>query len=391
VAEERGWIPLGPPREAWEGTLSPPRQSVNGDRFSDRSAIISDVHPLRLLQVGLGAHGRSWACRVIPDIKEVELVGYVDSDPYALDALRKEARVPADRCFESLNEAIAATRPEALLNTTALAGHVPVTTAALSAGLHVLVEKPFASTLRAAEELVDMAAARNLVLMVSQNYRYFPAPRAIAALVHGSGLGKLHQVSIDFRRDSPPRPNGRSRHHLEEQPLLVDMSIHHFDLLRLILDGEPESIYCEAWNPEWTAFSGPTVAVATINFERDVMVSYRGSWISAGHPTAWAGEWSLEFENGEVEWAGRGDDMTHDEVLIRPRSGDRRSATLEPMSRTGPWGTLAEFATAVRTDQEPETSGRNNLGTIALMSAAVESSTRRQSVVISRTGEALAI
>jgi predicted dehydrogenase len=355
VAEERGWIPLGPPREAWEGTLSPPRQSVNGDRFSDRSAIISDVHPLRLLQVGLGAHGRSWACRVIPDIKEVELVGYVDSD------------------------------------TTALAGHVPVTTAALSAGLHVLVEKPFASTLRAAEELVDMAAARNLVLMVSQNYRYFPAPRAIAALVHASELGKLHQVSIDFRRDSPPRPNGRSRHHLEEQPLLVDMSIHHFDLLRLILDGEPESIYCEAWNPEWTAFSGPTVAVATINFERDVMVSYRGSWISAGHPTAWAGEWSLEFENGEVEWAGRGDDMTHDEVLIRPRSGDRRSATLEPMSRTGPWGTLAEFATAVRTDQEPETSGRNNLGTIALMSAAVESSTRRQSVVISRTGEALAI
>jgi predicted dehydrogenase len=169
------------------------------------------------------------------------------------------------------------------------------------------------------------------------------------------------------------------------------MSIHHFDLLRLILNGEPERIYCEAWNPEWTAFSGPTAALATINFERDVVVSYRGSWISAGTPTSWAGEWRLEFENGEVTWTSRDDDMTHDQVLVRPRSGNRRSATLEPMSRTGPWGTLAEFATAVRTDQEPETSGRNNLGTIALMSAAVESATRRESVVISRTGEALAI
>jgi predicted dehydrogenase len=349
------------------------------------------VDPLRLLQVGLGAHGRSWARRVIPEVKEVELVGYVDSDPYALDALREEARVPADRCFESLNEAIAATQPEALLNTTALAGHVPVTSAALGVGLHVLVEKPFAPSLRAAEELVGMAAARNVVVMVSQNYRYFPAPRAIAALVRGSALGKLHQVSIDFRRDSPPRPDGRIRHHLEEQPLLVDMAIHHFDLLRLILNCEPERIYCEAWNPEWTAFSGPTVALATINFESDVVVSYRGSWISAGPPTAWAGEWHLEFENGEVDWTSRDDDMTHDRVMIRSRSGKTRSATLHAIPRTGPWGTLTEFASAIRADREPETSGHNNLGTIALMSAAVESANRRASVVISRTGEALAI
>jgi predicted dehydrogenase len=349
------------------------------------------VNPLRLLQVGLGTHGRSWARRVIPEIKEVELVGYVDSDPYALDALREEARVPADRCFESLNEAIAATQPEALLNTTALAGHVPVTSAGLGAGLHVLVEKPFAPSLRAAEELVGMAAARDLVLMVSQNYRFFPAPRAVAALVHGSALGKLHQVSIDFRRDSPPRPNGRSRHHLEEQPLLVDMSIHHFDLLRLILDCEPERVYCEAWNPEWTAFSGPTVALATINFESGVVVSYRGSWISAGQATAWAGEWRLEFEHGEVVWTSRDDDMTHDRVVVRPRSGKARTATLPALPRTGPWGALTEFATAIRTDREPETSGRDNLGTIALMSAAVESARRHESVLISRTGEALAI
>ena len=81
------------------------------------------VNPLRVLQVGLGPHGRNWARRVVPEIKEVELVGYVDSDPRALDVLREEAPVPADRCFESLQEAIAATQPEAVLVTTALPGH----------------------------------------------------------------------------------------------------------------------------------------------------------------------------------------------------------------------------------------------------------------------------
>lgn len=169
----------------------------------------------------MGPHGRNWARRVVPGVPEVELVAFVDRDPNALDALREEAKVPAELCFESLNEAIVATQPQALLNTTALPAHVPVTKAALEAGLHVLVEKPFAPSLAGAEELVGDAAVRGLVLMVSQNYRFFPAPRAIASMVHESALGKLYEVSIDFRRFSAANPNGRGRHHLEEQPLLV--------------------------------------------------------------------------------------------------------------------------------------------------------------------------
>src|SRR5690349_8060392 len=295
----------------------------------------------------MGAHGRNWAKRVLPDIAEAEVVAYVDSDPYALDALRQETNPRPDMVFETLREAIAATQPEALLNTTALQGHVPVTRAALDAGLHVLVEKPFAPSIGAAHELVDVAAQAGLVLMISQNYRYFPAPRAIAEIVKEGRLGKLHEVSIDFRRYSTAGPSGRGRHHLEEQPLLVDMSIHHFDLLRSILGAEPLRIYCEAWNPKWTDFSGPSATVASIAFD-GVVVSYRGSWVSAGPLTPWAGEWRMEFEHGEVVWDSRDDDMSHDRVMIRPRGGRARTVALAPMERTGGWGTLTEFANAVR-------------------------------------------
>lgn len=326
----------------------------------------------------------------MPDVPEVEMVAYVDKDPCALDALRQEARVPAEVCFESLTEAIAATQPQALLNTTALPAHGTVTKAALEAGLHVLVEKPLAPSLAVAQELVDAAATRGLILMVSQNYRFFPAPRAIAAMVHESALGRLYEVSIDFRRFSPLPANGRGRHHLEEQPLLVDMSIHHFDLLRLILSREPRRIYCEAWNPEWTAFSGPSVAVASIDFEGGVVVSYRGSWISAGPVTPWAGDWRMEFENGEVTWTSAADsDVTLDKVIVRTRDGQEREVTLKPLPRTGTFGTLTEFASAIATGREPETSGRHNLGTIALMAAAVESAALREPVAIQRTGEAI--
>ena len=346
------------------------------------------MNPLRIVQVGLGPHGRNWAKRVIPDTKEVDVVAFVDTDPHAIEMLREEAKVPADRCFESLTEAIAVTQPQAMLITTALPGHVPVIEAGLAAGLHILVEKPFAPSLAAARKLVDAAATKNLVLMVSQNYRFFPAPRAIAALVRESRLGRLHEVSIDFRRFSP----GQGRHQLEEQPLLVDMSIHHFDLLRLILNAEPARIYCEAWNPPWTTFTGPSVAVASIVFEGGVVVSYRGTWISSGPVTPWAGDWRLEFEHGEVFWTSREDDgVLHDKVVARQRLGKARTVALPSMPRTGPWGTVTEFVNAVQAGREPETSGRNNLGTIALVEAAVASATRREPVAISRSGEALAI
>ena len=354
----------------------------------ERSRIISRVTPLRIVQVGLGAHGRNWARRVLPDISEVDVVGYVDSDTHALAMLREEMKPRPDLLFESLKEAIGATQPEALLNTTALPGHVPVTRAALDAGLHVLVEKPFAPSITAAQELVDVATRAHLVLMVSQNYRYFPAPRAIAALVRDGSLGRLHEISIDFRKYSTIGPNGRGRHHLEEQPLLVDMSIHHFDLLRLILGREPERIFCEAWNPSWTPFNGPSATVASIAFP-GVVVSYRGSWISSAPPTPWAGRWSLEFERGEVFWTNQDEDMAHDRVVVRPHGGHPHSAKLTKMTRTGPWATITEFVDCVRSGREPETSGRHNLGTIAFVAAAVESATVHEPVSIYRTGEAL--
>jgi len=342
------------------------------------------------MQVGLGAHGRGWARQVLPGIPEVEVVAYVDSSPYALHALKEELRPRPSIVFESMREAINATHPEAVLNTTALPAHVATTKSALEAGLHVIVEKPFAPTIGEAQQLVDMAARGELVLMVSQNYRFFPAPRAIAQIVREGSLGRLHEVSIDFRRYSPAGPTGRGRHHLEEQPLLQDMSIHHFDLLRLIVGAEPERIYCEAWNPQWTAFSGPSAAVASINFG-GVVVSYRGSWITAAPVTAWAGRWSLEFENGEVFWTNSDDDMAHDKVVVRPRGARPRSAPLRPMARTGPAATMTEFVESVRTGREPETSGRHNLGTIAFVAAAIESAAVHEPVSIFRTGEALPV
>jgi len=307
--------------------------------------------------------------------------------------LQKQMGISSGRCFSSLQAALDAFGADAVLNTTTLSGHAPVTRAALEAGLHVLVEKPFAETLECAQELVELAAARGVTLMVSQNYRFFPAVRTAARLVHEGSLGELYEVSVDFRRNDPAPPNPKRRHHTHDtQPLLIDMSIHHFDLLRLVLGRAPLAISCRAWNPPWSGYLGPPVGVASMLFEGDLEVSYRGSWISAGPETAWAGEWRMEFEQGHLFWTSRGEDnRLEDRVMWRPRRGRARGITLSTMPHIDRAGSLAEFAASLRANREPETSGRDNLGTIALMSAAVESAARREWVQVSQQGSQVAI
>jgi predicted dehydrogenase len=342
---------------------------------------------MRILQVGMGSWGRYWLRRMVPQVPEAEVVGCVDVDPEALALTREQVEVPtADRFFTSLPAALSATEPDAVLVTTTLAHHVPVARAALESGRHVLVEKPFAPSVAEARELVDLAEARGLVLMVSQNYRYFPAARGAAGLVAQGGLGDLYEVEIDFRhRSTVVEAEGRRGHRELAQPLLMDMSIHHFDLLRLVTGREPERIDCHAWNSPWSGFDGPPSAVATILFP-GVVVSYRGSWVNRGEDTPWAGEWRMTFEHAEVSWTSRDlrGSTAGEQVLVRPQSGKPYASALPAVRLLDQAGSLAEFVDAVRTGREPESSGRANLGSLALALAAVESSERGAPVDLDR-------
>jgi predicted dehydrogenase len=343
---------------------------------------------LRILQVGLGGWGRDWASRVLTGVPGVELAGCVDPDPTARKLAAAMVELPARRLFARLEEGLARVDPDAVLVTTVLPGHVPVAKAALEAGKHVLVEKPFAPSVAEGRALVELAAERGLTLMVSQNYRFFPAVLAVADLVRDRELGQLHQVSIDFRRYSSFATSGPSAHFGYDQPLLVDMSIHHFDLLRMILGREPERISCETWNPDWSGFAGPPVGVASIVYEDRPVVSYRGSWLSAGPVTPWGGEWRMDFERGEVLWTTRGDESSlADVVVVRRRGGKPQSRTLRRMGLIDRWAIMTEFAAAVREGREPQCSGRDNLGTLAMAYAAVESAATKAPVRVLPTAD----
>jgi predicted dehydrogenase len=309
---------------------------------------------------------------------DVVPVAYVDSSPDALAATAASG-IPEKLLFTDLQAAMRAAAPEAALVTTGVVAHGPVALAALDAGLHVLVEKPFAPTLGRAAAIVRAAAAAGRVLAVSQNYRHHPAALLAAELVRERLIGTVEAVEIDFRRAGRRMVEEAVLHRGLRQPLLMDMAIHHFDLLRVVLGREPTWIECHGMQP-LGPHRDPLAAYATISFDGLVLSSYRGNWVSSGTPTAWSGEWRIEGSDGAIAWTGRGDPGVADHVEVQRPDRPPEVVPLPEVLALGRAGVLRAFTAAIRTGSEPGSSGRENLLTLALTLAAVRSATEGRRV-----------
>jgi predicted dehydrogenase len=163
----------------------------------------------------------------------------------------------------------------------------------------------------------------------------------------------------------------------------MDMAIHHFDLMRFVLNQEPQVVTCHTWNPPWSNFTDPAAALATITFDGGAVVNYQGSWVSTAAPTTWAGAWQIECAEGVLAWTGRNDNSTDaDAVTIRLRGKRARRVPVPELRYWDRAGSLAAFAEAIRAGAEPPASGQDNLGSLALMFAAITSAATGEPQVI---------
>ncbi|GAA4968926.1 Gfo/Idh/MocA family oxidoreductase [Kineococcus glutinatus] len=332
------------------------------------------AHRTRLIQVGLGGWGGDWARNAVPAVGEVEQVAVVDARETTLRGAQQELGLPDGRCLTSLAAALAAVPADGVLVTAPVGFHVPLALEALEAGLHVLVEKPFASGVAEARAAVERAEDLGLVLQVSQNYRAYPAPQAVRDLVAAGAVGDLSVVHVDFRRWANDAPAATNRHHTFSHPLLHDMAVHHFDLLRMVTGRDAVRVYAKVTDPPWSRFREEASAVLTIEMAGGLTASYRGSWVSRGPQTAWDGEWALEGADGRITFTGRGGRGPADDVVHVSRGGG--PPTPVPLPAPALWGRsagLRQFARAIAGGPPPDVTGRSNLGTLALMEAATRS------------------
>lgn len=307
--------------------------------------------------------GREWL-RALADRDDVEVVGLVDLDADAARGALDHhglTAVPVGATVESL---VDGARPDCVVDVTAPAAHHPVTMTALRLGLPVLGEKPLAATLAEALELVAAAEVHDRLFMVSQSRRYEPHAASFRTLA--AGVGPVGILTAAMFRG--PRFGG-FRDEMDH-PLLLDMSVHAFDAARWFLDADPVGVYCEEFNPGWSWYRGAAAASAVFEMTGGARFLYHGSWCSDGHETSWNGEWRASGAAGSVLWDGDG-----------PPAGDPHAVPpdLDP-GEPGIRGALAEFLAALRTGATPTGECHDNVMTLAMVHAAVESARERRHV-----------
>jgi predicted dehydrogenase len=345
---------------------------------------------VRIIQVGLGEWGRDWAGLVLPVAEGIEVVAAVDPDPAAIATARAEGLLDGIDVYDSLAAALRATDAEVVLATVAIAAHGPVIREALEAGRHVLVEKPFTATLREAQEAVDLAGANGLTLAVAQNYRYDPGVALVCQLVREHALGDVSGLVVDFRR-CYRYDDAKSRNPYVDHSILVQIAIHHFDMMRAVLDLDPVRLHCRTWRPPPSESIAPQAAAAVVEFAGGAVATYRASMVSTGEETPWCGDWRIECADGDILWRGPHypieDGTFHYDrrdpgyLELRPRGRPPRKLELPAM--LFPRVVLLEaFVSAVENGGDLPISGRNNLPSLAMMAAAIESARSGETVPV---------
>ncbi|WP_020574553.1 Gfo/Idh/MocA family protein [Actinopolymorpha alba] len=345
--------------------------------------------PLRALQVGAGGMGRGWL-RTIQAYDEVELVGVADLNVATAKAALDDAglsTVPVAETLEQLADEVAA---DFVVDVTIPEAHHAVTLEALRRGLPVIGEKPLAATLAEALELVAASQAYDRLFMVSQSRRYnsqqFEFRRQIQR------LGRLGILAAEFFK----APHFGGFRDAMDHPLVLDMAIHAFDSARFLVDAEPVAVYCEEYNPAWSWYAGDAATTAIFEMSDGVRYVYTGSWCSEGLETSWNATWRASGEHGTALWDGdslptfevvegreTGPEGDHNLVSewFRPHTGSARLGP-PPPPHQGIAGSLREFVHSLRTGSTPMGAASDNVMSLAMVHAAIESSRSRQRVLV---------
>lgn len=339
---------------------------------------------LKLIQVGVGGWGWSWL-DIARQSPGWDVVALVDIDKQVLDQAVETYGVSPSCCFLKLDEALRTVEADAALVVVPPQTHADVSIAAMEAGLDVLVEKAMADTMEAAKRMVQKAEALGRKLMVSQNYRFKRAPRTVRTLVQSGLVGEVGYLGVNFHK----APKFTTVYRLQmAYPLVRDMSIHHFDQMRSILGLEPVSVDARTWKPKWSWFEGDPTFTAIFKFENDVWVNYFGSWVSRGWETTWDGDWRIAGTDGEIHWADNRVWFNPSEVYksvfilgLFERQG-RLEADLVPMPCEDRWYSLYEFHQAIVENRPPETNASDNLRSLAMVFAIIDSAEQRREVLI---------
>lgn len=311
---------------------------------------------IRVGVAGTGALG-SLHARVLSELPEAELVGVFDSDPARAQEIAKARKVKVFPSLEAMAREI-----QACVVATPTRHHVEVGSFLLEQGVACLIEKPLASSVEEGRQLVDLAAARRLPLMVGHVERFNPAVQALLQNVRNPRFLQAQRVSPFSFRSS-------------DVGVVLDMMIHDLDLVLHLVDsplaavhavgvavvGDHEDIADARLMFENGAVANVTASRVALKTERKLRLFAKDTYVTldfkekSGRIIRPAPKIREAIAEGRLD-LGK---LSPLDIMLKRMV---KSETLQVTSGEEPLrGENREFLAAVREHREPLVSGRHGL------------------------------
>ena len=311
---------------------------------------------MRIVHIGLGQFGFGWF-KMLAERKDIELVGVVDLSTEALSQT-KEYNF---NLYTDAAKAMDEQKPDFIINATPPDIHKLINYEAFKRNIPILSEKPIAISYDDAVEILEYSQ-NGLKIMIAENYRYFQANRFVKEVLDKKPIGEITDIKMEFRRH-----HVKTNYHKHlEHPMLLDVGIHHLDMLRYFTETEAKSVYADFHTPSWSWYEGYSNAALFITMMNGTKVRYTGSLDAYDEHTSWYCDWTFTGEKGVLRY--KNNEMVYIstdgkvlEVLVPEESVPFREVILD------------HFMDYLKNDILPETHIADNMKTFEIMNAAFKS------------------
>ena len=325
---------------------------------------------IRTIVIGMGSRGRDWV-REIKANKDFELAACVDVDKNVLQSSVDSLGLNGFKCFADLNEALTKTDVDAAIVATPADAHFDPCEEALSRGIAVLVEKPFTTTLGEAAKLVALAARNAVPLVVAQNYRYMRAFRTARQLIEDGRLGPIGAAICHYYRVPHEMSPSLAR---VPNSVLWGVGVHHLDMLRYVFNKRVTGVFADSFRSSWGHLPEGASMRLLLTLEDGARVSYGSTYESSGHDFFERGqEFYARFvgQHATLHIVHRWLVLCENRKLPRFIRRGSRQVTEEQIL-------LNQLQRSIINGEEADSSGRDNLQTMAVVEACVRSANEKR-------------
>ncbi len=320
-----------------------------------------------------------WGPNVVRNLNlmdKAEVLAVCDKSPASRKRVQKA--YPTLRVTSDSAELMSSKDIDAIAVITPVWTHYELAKAALEHGKHVFVEKPFTSNTAQAEELINLAAKKNLKIMVDHTFLFTGAVKKIRQLLKEGTLGNLYYY------DSTRVNLGLFQHDVN---VIWDLAPHDLSIIDHLIAESPEALVATGQ----THLNGfEDIAFITLYFPNKIIAHINVNWMSPVkvRTTLIGGEkkmlvWNDLEADEKIKIYDKGVDVKNQQglynLLVNYRSGDMWAPQVEQVEALSQ--ELAYFVDCIAHDKVPFNDGAAGLRVVKMLEAADQSLRKRGALV----------